>query len=46
MGDGEKQADADTKVHTVDVDDLAFRVDKLERVFHSMRNLIVDSEAF
>ena len=46
MGDGEKQADADTKVHTVGVDDLAFRVDKLERVFHSMRNLIVDSEAF
>ena len=40
------EADTDTKVHTVDVDDLAFRVDKLERVFHSMRRLIIDSEEF
>ncbi len=40
------EADTDTKVHTVDVDDLAFRVDKLERVFHSMRSLIIDSEEF
>tara|TARA_R100001129_G_scaffold1171_2_gene1021 strand:+ start:3904 stop:5289 length:1386 start_codon:yes stop_codon:yes gene_type:complete len=40
------EADTDTKVHTVDVDGLAFRVDKLERVFHSMRSLIIDSEEF
>ena len=40
------EADTDTKVHTVDVDDLAFRVDKLERVFNSMRSLIIDSEEF